>query len=84
MKPVTIILLAATSLITTACCSRPVVSEPVALPLPVQRSKPPVTADDVACLTDGAWQRIREREAGYRAELLECTQIIRSTHDAAR
>ncbi|HHS83547.1 MAG TPA: hypothetical protein ENK38_01280 [Gammaproteobacteria bacterium] len=63
----------------SGCCQTPVVTAPVALPLPVERPKPKIEAGEVACLSGETKRKLVTRDATWEAEVLECRAIIQST-----
>lgn len=73
----------AVMIVLPACSQAPVryVSEP--LPLPPPPVLPALTADDLACLSDDAYQRLVLRDM-WRRQYAETLQaIIRATHAPA-
>ena len=65
----------------SGCCQNPVVTAPVALPLPVERPKPKIEANEVACLSVETKRKLMTRDAAWEAEVLECASIIKSTRE---
>lgn len=72
-----IILLIVVSFWISACSSIPSQAK---LPLPPELIYPVITPDEVSCLTDNAFNKIKKRDKLKSARIETLTEIIRSTH----
>jgi len=72
-----ITLLIVTSFWISACSPIPTQAR---LPLPPELTYPVITAQEVSCLTDGAFNKIKKRDKLKSARIHTLTEIIKTTH----
>jgi len=77
MRLKTILLLIATSFWINACSPIPTQAR---LKLPPEITYPVITAQEVQCLTDEAFNKIKKRDKLKSARINTLRQIIKSTH----
>jgi len=77
MRLKTIILLIVTSFWISACGSIPTQAK---LPLPPELTYPVITAQEVSCLTDNVFNKIKKRDKLKSARIETLKAIILSTH----
>jgi len=77
MRLKTITLLIVTSFWISACGSIPTQAK---LPLPPEITYPVITADEVQCLTDNVFNKIKMRDKLKSARIETLKNIIKTTH----
>ena len=76
---VTLALVAATILSLSGCCS--VVPDPVKIPVPPPITYPNISAEELACLSDKAYEALAVRDTMCRERVKTLEDIIKSTYE---
>ncbi len=77
MKQIILTILAIVSL--TSCNCKPVIVEPVQLPIPAKPVLPTIQHHELTCLPHATYAKLAEREARIIAYAKECRAILEST-----